>query len=111
MNETENAELIGLRNDINCLRDEFKAWREQVYEPGEVTRETARELAASGLKEQHNQEIQTEAGRWTANDLAHRQIITRLDSLNGFRAKIMGISQVLLFASPIAVAAWAILTR
>ena len=70
--------LDGLRRDINALRETFNTWREQVYATG-----------IDKTEREHSTEAETDMGRWAANEQAHQEIIERLDTLNGFRNKIM----------------------
>ena len=94
------SEMAALRAELSALRDAFATWRKEVYEPGLTMRQAS-----------HNSEIESDARRWEQNEEAHRQILARLDLLNGFRNRIMGIGQLLLFAAPLVVAIWALFVR
>jgi len=89
----------------------FDRWQAEVYGRDEVGKQTARSTAAEVLRDQHAEEGVADTERWKKNEEAHFAILNRLDALNGWRNKVMGVSTFVVFCGPLAVAIWALLTR
>jgi len=109
--EADNSTLTVLAEEIRDLRREFRDWREQVYLPGHER------VEASVVGDKLNRKSDADAlavglrNKWQENAEAHKAILVRLDSLNGWRNKVMGVLAVIGFAAPLSVAIWAITGR
>jgi len=89
----------------------FERWQREVYGRDEAGKQTARSIAAEVLRGQHTEEGVADTERWRANEQAHKNILDRLDSLNGWRNKVYGVLAFVGVAAPLGIAAWAIVTR
>lgn len=114
MADTTNRKTIGidvLSEKIDDLRREWREWREEVYRPAAArARDDVSEDRAGRLRTADDLAL-SDAAKWEANEKAHKEIIDRLDSLNGWKNKVMGIMSVIGFSAPIGVAIWALVTR
>jgi hypothetical protein len=107
----DGSSLAVLTEEIRNLGREFRDWREQVYLPGHARLEDSDETNRLGRQQDATTLAGIETDKWGENARAHEKIIERLDSLNGFKNKIMGICAVMVFSAPTAVAVWALVTR
>ena len=116
-----DAILAAIRDELHTDTPPawFARWQAEVYGPGITAQKDTRVTAAGVLSEQHAEEGAAAADRWKKNEEAHADIIgqlqekvlPRLDALNGWRNKVMGVSTFVVFCGPLAVALWALLTR
>ena len=96
---------------LDNLAQRFDLWCHQVYEQGIKTQEVIRSTVAASLAADLARETKAVDDQWIANEKDHATIIIRLDSLNGWRNKILGVMALMGVAAPLALGAWAIVTR
>lgn len=107
----DGSSLAVLTVAVENLGREFRDWREQVYLPGLARLEDSEEVSRLGRQHDATALAGVETDKWRENAEAHKAIISRLDNLNGFKNRVMGICAVAVFSAPLAATIWILVLR